>query len=89
LYAPFLNKNALLQQVIQARLKYKPSDPKCLLVAEAPPGHLEHFLYHDDVKGHDHLLLGVTKVLYPGVKRQYLQTKRSAATKHLLLEQLK
>ena len=72
-----------------ARNKYKPSNIKCLLIAEAPPNSLDRFFYYDDVREHDWLFLGVTEVLYPDLKKNYLDLKRPKSLKKKILKEFR
>lgn len=82
-------RNADFQEVAReierAREKYKPEIIKILLIAEAPPDHLERFFYFPDVRKADWLFLGVMQALYPDKKEQYLVNGRPASSKERLL----
>lgn len=69
-----------------ARNKYKPSQIKALLVAEAPPDNLDRYFYFEDVPTHDSLFLEIMGVLYPGQKAAYLKAGRDATLKAKLLQ---
>lgn len=68
-----------------ARNKYKPSQIKALLVAEAPPNALDRYFYFEDVPTKDSLFLEIMGVLYPAQKAAYLKAGRDAAQKAELL----
>lgn len=55
---------------------------------EAPPRGLSRFFYYSDVRRADHLFLGVTEVLYPREKGEYLRAGRPAQLKEKLLHRL-
>jgi hypothetical protein len=68
-----------------AREKYKPEQVRCLLIAEALPDSLDRFFYYPDVRRADYLFLGVIHVLYPGMKDEFLATRRSSGLKEKIL----
>lgn len=80
------NIDEILKEIERARLKYKPNIVKYLLIAEAPPDSIDRFFYYEDVKEHDYLFLGVAEALYPELKSDYLNTRRSTERKKLILE---
>lgn len=77
------------EQIKKARDKFKPSEVKCLFIAEAPPESIERFFYYEDVKKADYLFLGIVEVLYPELKEKYLSGGRQAEVKEQILEKLK
>ena len=68
-----------------ARNKYKPKKIKTLIVGEAPPDSIDRFFYFEDVKKADYLFLGIIGVIYPSLKNQYLDSKRSPDIKEQIL----
>lgn len=72
-----------------ARLKYKPTKVKYLLIAEAPPDSVERFFYYDNVRQHDYLFLGVAQALYPDLKDNFLVSGRNSAIKNSILLKMK
>jgi hypothetical protein len=72
-----------------ARLKYKPTKVKYLLIAEAPPDSFERFFYYDNVHQHDYLFLGVAQALYPNLKDNFLASGRNSAIKNSILLKMK
>ena len=68
-----------------AGAKYKPVKIRTLLLAEAPSDNLERYFYFEDVKRQDSLFLEMTGVLYPELKRRYLQSGRKTELKEGLL----
>lgn len=75
----------LKHKLNQARLKYKPSRVKTLLIAEAAPDSIDRFFYYTDVRKHDYLFLGVAEVLYPDLKEKYLESGRDKEIKNDIL----
>lgn len=75
----------LKETYASARNKYKPSQIKALLVAEAPPNTLDRYFYFEDVPTHDSLFLEIMGVLYPGAKTAYLKSGRDETQKAELL----
>ena len=76
-------------QLERARLKYKPENVNYLLIAEAPPDSLERFFYYENVRQHDYLFLGVAQALYPSLKENYINSRRSSDIKKMILLKLK
>lgn len=76
-------------QLERARLKYKPENVKYLLIAEAPPDSIERFFYYENVHQHDHLFLGVAQALYPDLKENYMNSRRSSDIKKAILLKFK
>lgn len=81
-----LNFEELRNKLEAARLKYKPVLVKYLLIAEAPPDSIDRFFYYDKVKNHDHLFLGVSQALFPGLKESYLRSGRDPIIKDQMLK---
>jgi hypothetical protein len=77
------------KKIENARLKYRPERVKTLLVAEAPPDSLERFFYYENVRERDYLFLGVTEALYPGLKKDFIASGRTAEKKVSILNKLK
>lgn len=75
----------LKEKISEARNKYKPNNVKCLFIAEAPPDNVERFFYYEDVRKADYLFLGLTEVLYPDLKEDYLKKKRPIEMKTKIL----
>ncbi|MDR3627265.1 MAG: hypothetical protein P4L45_10555 [Ignavibacteriaceae bacterium] len=84
-----LNNEEIKKDIRAARLKYKPTTIKCLLIAEAPPEALERFFYYEDVKDKDFLFIGLMQALYPDYKDEYLSNGRNTGLKKELLEKFK
>lgn len=76
-------------QLEGARLKYKPNNVKYLLIAEAPPDSVERFFYYENVRQHDYLFLGVAQALYPNLKENYINSRRSSEIKKMILLKFK
>lgn len=70
----------------QARLKYKPEEISCLLIAESPPKSEDRFFYFEDVPKQDSLFLEIAKVLYPSMAEAYLNSGRNPEQKELILK---
>lgn len=64
---------------------YRPEALRCLLVAAALPDRLDRFFYDADARRADYLFLGVMQVLYPGLKDEFLASRRSRVLKERLL----
>lgn len=79
----------LKKQLEDARLKYKPSIVKYLLIAEAPPDSIDRFFYYENVHQHDYLFLGVAEALYPELKENFLASGRNNEIKNSILLKLK
>ena len=78
-----------MNQFETARLKYKPSAIKYLLVAETPPKVCSNrFFYFEEVDKQDSLFLEMSKMLYPA-QTQSLSAKQIRADKKHFLEQFK
>jgi len=84
-----MDNNILLSKLENARSKYKPTEIKVVIVAEAPPESLERFFYFENVKIADFLFLGISEVLYPKEKANYLFNKRNPLIKEQILKQFK
>jgi hypothetical protein len=69
-----------------AREKYKPETIRCLFIAEAPPDKIDRFFYYSNVKTADYLFLGITEILYPELKKEYLDRRRPAELKEKILK---
>ncbi len=80
-----INNETLKMKFTMARNKYKPLEPKCLFIAEAPPNDVSRFFYYPDVKIHDYLFIGIMGSLYPGLKKEYIDSKRPTYLKEELL----
>jgi len=81
--------NAILDQLNNARQKYKPKKIKCLFIGEAPPDSLDRFFYFEDVKKADELFLGIMENLYPELKDEYLASGRPTDLKERILLKFK
>jgi hypothetical protein len=69
----------------QARQRYRPTQLRTLLLAEAPPENIERFFYYEDVKRQDSLFLEIMGVLYPRDKEAYLKAGRPTERKEAML----
>jgi hypothetical protein len=81
--------SAVRTKLNKARLKYKPTKIKYLLIAEAPPDSVERFFYYDNVHQHDYLFLGMAQALYPDLKDIFLASGRNSAIKNSILLKMK
>ncbi len=81
--------SAVRTKLEMARLKYKPTKVKYLLIAETPPDSFERFFYYDNVHQHDYLFLGVAQALYPDLKDTFLASGRNSAIKNSILLKMK
>ncbi|MFI5160637.1 MAG: hypothetical protein ACHQHN_05135 [Sphingobacteriales bacterium] len=79
--------NDIKRKISEARLKYRPTKIKTIIVAEAPPDSIERFFYFENVKVADFLFLGIIEVLYPKLKDQYMNwnQRRSPIIKRQIL----
>ena len=85
-----LSKTELIKykaRISKARVQYKPSNIKCLIIAEAPPNSIERFFYYPHVKTADYLFLGIAGVLYPKKKEKYIDWGRPWSLKQEILSQ--
>lgn len=73
-------------KINKARSKYRPKEISCLLIAEAPPDSLDRFFYYEDVKRADYLFLGIIEILYPKLKKEYLNRRKPAEWKKKILQ---
>lgn len=85
--APSSDLEFLTARYRAASNKYKPADPKILIIAEAPPCSIDRYFYFEEVPRQDSLFLEIMGVLYPELKAQYLAKKRDPALKVELLEE--
>ena len=83
-----MDTKQLLENLDNARKKYKPENIKAVLVAEAPPDTIDRFFYYENVKKADYLFLGVIDILYPELKEKYLKQRRNPKLKETILKQL-
>lgn len=83
------NISELREKLNNSRLNYKPDIIKYLLIAQAPPDSIERFFYYTNVPKHDYLFLGITGVLYPKLKREFLISRRNADLKNSILFKFK
>ena len=83
------NISELREKLNNSRLNYKPDIIKYLLIAQAPPDSIERFFYYTNVPKHDYLFLGITGVLYPKLKREFLISRRNADLKNSILLKFK
>src|SRR5690606_8017223 len=82
-----MNQN-LIDQLEQAREKYKPEKINLLLIAEAAPDSLDRFFYYEDVKSRDYLFLAIIEALNPELKDAYLKSGRNSEAKKIILGEL-
>jgi hypothetical protein len=72
------------------RVKYLPSKPRIIFVAEAPPENLERFFYFEDVKTGDALFINLIRLLYPAYRQEHGGTlEQIRKEKSKLLKQFK
>ncbi|NLA14693.1 MAG: hypothetical protein GX867_10630 [Tissierellia bacterium] len=81
--------NELQNRIENSRLNYKPDKTKYLLIAQAPPDNIERFFYYTNVPKHDYLFLGIIGVLYPNLKKEFLESGRNADIKESILLKFK
>ena len=83
------NISELREKLNNSRLNYKPDIIKYLLIAQAPPDSIERFFYYTNVPKHDYLFLGIIGVLYPNLKKEFLESGRNADIKESILLKFK
>jgi len=81
--------NDILDQLDNAREKYRPKNIKCLFIGEAPPDSLDRYFYFEDVKRADYLFLGIMEILYPELKDEYISSRRPTGLKEKMLIKFK
>jgi len=60
-----------------------------LLIAQAPPDNIKRFFYYKNVPKHEYLFLGIIGVLYPNLKKEFLESGRNEDIKESILLKFK
>lgn len=60
-----------MNKLEEARKKYRPTEPRVIFIAEAPPENIQRFFYYEDVKTGDALFINLMRVLYPELREEH------------------